>query len=315
MTEQHITRRRFLRLTAAGAAGWTAFSRPGSALPAPLPIPVGYSIISWPAADFEHAFQTISALGYRGVQLLPWVQDAYPPGKTAPLKDQLHKLKLFPAALSCRGVSLRPDSSDLFADKFHEDADFLASLRGGVLQITDGGKPQVQYTAAGIKAMGARMSELGKMAKDIGLTLGYHPHFGTLGETREGLGSVLDATDPRYVHLIADVAHMALGGSDPAEVIRTYHQRLVMLHLKDLRRDTYEWARQNRGAVRHGRKYFCEIGTGVVNFPAITAALRQVEFKGWGIVELDAFVPPPGGPDESARMNKVALEKLGFKIG
>ena len=146
-------------------------------------------------------------------------------------------------------VSLRPDSSENFADKFREDADFLHSLGGSVLQLTDGGKPHGNYTADEIKSMGARMNELGKMAKDSGMTLGYHPHFGTFGETREGLGRVLDATDPRYVGLIADVAHLKLGGSDPAEVIRTYHQRLVLLHLKDVRRDAYELARQNRDEV------------------------------------------------------------------
>jgi hypothetical protein len=33
------------------------------------------------------------------------------------------------------------------------------------------------------------------------------------------------------------------------------------------------------------------------------------------IVELDRFEPPPGGPAESARINKDALRSLGFKIG
>jgi len=146
------------------------------------------------------------------------------------------------------------------------------------------------------------------------MTVGYHPHFGTLGQTRKGLGLVLQVTDPRYVGLIADVAHLKLGGSDPAEVIRTYHQRLVMLHLKDVRRDAYEIARQNPDASDQLKMRFCEIGRGVVDFSAVAASLRESQFQGWVIVELDRFEPPPGGPAESARINKDALRSLGFKI-
>jgi len=147
------------------------------------------------------------------------------------------------------------------------------------------------------------------------MTVGYHPHFNTFGETREGLGRVLDATDPRYVGLIVDVAHLKLGGSDPAEVIRTYHQRLVMVHLKDVRRDAYELVRQNRDDAGKLKVRFCEIGTGVVEFPAVVASLKAARFQGWAIVELDSYLPSAGGPAESAKVNTDALRSMGFRIG
>ena len=109
---------------------------------------MGYSVISWPAADYMQAFTTASALGYQGVQMLPTLQEAYPGAKVSELKDLLQKLKLFPAVLSCRGVALRPDSSETFMDKLRVDADFLHTLGGSVLQITDGGKPQGDYSAS-----------------------------------------------------------------------------------------------------------------------------------------------------------------------
>ena len=146
------------------------------------------------------------------------------------------------------------------------------------------------------------------------MTVGYHPHFKTFGETRDGLERVLDATDSRYVGLIADVAHLKLGGSDPAEVIRTYHQRLVMVHLKDVRPDAYELARRDHDEAGKLKARFCEIGTGVVDFPAVIASLKKARFKGWAMVELDNFAPPVGGPAESAQTNKGALRSLGFAI-
>jgi inosose dehydratase len=156
------------------------------------------------------------------------------------------------------------------------------------------------------------MNAFGNIAQDAGLTLGYHPHFGTLGETREGLGRVLDATDPRRVKLIADVAHLTLGGADPAEVIRTYHQRLVFAHFKDVPKDIVELARHNRDLIRKGERLFCEIGTGVVDFSSIIRAFREIEFSGWVIIELDQS--GPGEPSSSARINKDAAQKLGLKV-
>ena len=61
--------------------------------------------------------------------------------------------------------------------------------------------------------------------------------------------------------LIADVAHLTLGGSDPAEVIGTYHQRLILLHLKDVRRDVYEAVRQNRAGLERAGSCFAKSGT------------------------------------------------------
>jgi len=309
-----MTRRRFLQQAGGAALSLGAGVRAGGKEPPSLPNRVGYSNISWPANQLRQALETISALGYQGVQFLGWVRESYAGQELAQLKDRLGQLKLFPAALSCTKVKPRPDSPEAFTSQFREYAGFLHALGGQVLQLVDGGKPRGSYSAGEIKSMGARMNELGKWARDSGMMVGYHPHFGTLGETREGLGSVMDSTDPRYVGLIADVAHLKLGGADPAEVIRTYRQRLVLLHLKDLRRDAYDLARRDPDAARRMPIRFCEIGRGLVDFPAVTASLRQGGFQGWVIVELDRFVPPPGGPAESARINKDALRSLGFGI-
>jgi inosose dehydratase len=181
------------------------------------------------------------------------------------------------------------------------------------LQVTDGGDPRRAYSPQVIRELASQMDSMGKLAQEYGLTLGYHPHFGTMGETREGLGRILDASDPRYVKLIADVGHLTLGGCDPVEVIRTYGERLILAHFKDVRKDAAAAARQPREKVRKSRYYFCEIGEGVVDFPAILRAFREIDFRGWIIVELDGYEPRPGGADASARLNKKAAEKLGLR--
>jgi inosose dehydratase len=306
------SRRDFLKRAAALTLAWTAGPGGASLLASELSNPVGYATISWPQSQFLQALDTISSLGFAGVQMLGWVKDAYAGDKTGELKERLRKLKLQPAALSCSRVKLDPAHLRDESGQVREYATFLKSLGGFNLQVTDGGSADGKYSRSEVKAFGARLNDLGKTAEEFGLDLGYHPHFGTFGETREGLRRVLDATDPRYVKLIADVAHLALGGSDPAEVIRTYHERLCLVHLKDVRKDVAELARANRDLVRSNPYHFCEIGRGAVDFPAVLRALRG--FQGWLIVELDGYEVPPGGAAECAEINKKALQKLGLTV-
>jgi inosose dehydratase len=279
-----------------------------------LPNPVGYATIAWPRQEFTHALETISRLGFRGVQMLGWVREAYPAAKAQELGQLLDSLKLKPVALSCSAARLAPEGQGNETVEVRSYAEFFSHLGGTFLQVTDGGNPSKEYSAEDIRALGARMNALGKMTQDFGLTLGYHPHFGTIGETRKGLGRVLEATDPRYVKLIADIAHLALGGSDPAEVIRTYGQRLCFLHLKDARKEIVAVARQDRNLVEGKGPPFCEIGRGMVNFATIVQATRAVRFSGWAIVELDGGNSTLGGPDASAVENRNALRKIGFNV-
>jgi inosose dehydratase len=279
-----------------------------------LPNPVGYATIAWPREEFAHALDTISRLGYRGVQLLGWVREAYPATKAQQLGEHLASLKLKAVALSCSAVQLAPDRQGNENAEVRSYAEFFSRLGGTFLQVTDQGNPSKEYSAEDIKNLGSRMNTLGKVAQDFGLTLGYHPHFGTIGETRQGLGRVLEATDPRWVKLIADVAHLALGGSDPAEVIRTYGERLCFLHLKDLRKEIAAVARQDRNLVSGKGPPFCEIGLGIVNFAAVVQALRAVRFPGWVVVELDGGNSTLGGPDAGAGKNRDELRKVGFDV-
>jgi inosose dehydratase len=279
-----------------------------------LPNPVGCATIAWPREEFTHALETISRLGYRGVQLLGWVREAYAGTKAQQLREHLASLKLQAVALSCSALRLAPERPGNENAEVRAYAEFFSPLGGSFLQVIDQGNPSKEYPAEDIRNLGARMNALGKVAHDFGLTLGYHPHFGTMGETRKGLGHILEATDPQFVKLIADGAHLALGGSDPAEVIRTYGERLCFLHLKDLRREIAAVARQDRNLVEGKGPPFCEIGLGVVDFAAVVQAMRAVRFSGWVVVELDGGNSTLGSPDASAAKNRDELRKLGFDV-
>ena len=55
---------------------------------------------------------------------------------------------------------------------------------------------------------------------------------------------------------------------------------------------------------------FCELGKGAVDFPGMLAALEDVGYGGWIVVEQDVL-PGMGNPRESARRNREYLRTLG----
>lgn len=307
-------RRSFLKQAGSLAVAWRVAPTQTASQRETLLNPVGYHTIAWPRSQFDEALTTISQLDFKGVQMLGWVRDAHRGRRAGELRERLAALHLQPVTLSCSKIDLDPDRPKDESGELRAYAAFFRALGGLYLQVTDGGKPEREYSAPVIQALGARMNALGRVAQDSGLVLGYHPHFNTLGETREGLGRMLEATDPRYVKLIADVGHLAMGGADPTEIVCTYHERMIFLHFKDVRRDVAELVRKDRNLVRGNGYKFCEIGTGAVDFSRVVQALHDLRFPGWIIVELDGNEPPPGGPAESARINKGALQRLGLSI-
>jgi inosose dehydratase len=133
---------------------------------------------------------------------------------------------------------------------------------------------------------------------------------GSMGERPEEIRAILAASDPRYVKFQLDTAHYQQGGGDPAQAARDYADRLLFLHLKDLEApvpgDSGNPARSYR---------FVELGRGKVDFRRVFAALRDINFSGWGIVELDSVPDPIRSPRDSAMICKNYLEdELGFRI-
>ena len=63
------------------------------------------------------------------------------------------------------------------------------------------------------------MTEIGNRTADIGIPVAYHNHMNAIGERPEEVDWVLEATDPRYVKVLLDIAHYQQGGGDPVRAI------------------------------------------------------------------------------------------------
>lgn len=295
------TRRDFLRTLGGGAAAAALLPLPNvspSLAAAPEGISFGYAAITWGGND-EQAIEEISAVGFPGIQLRAGVLSRFGdrPGE---LRDLLARHRLTFVALSSGNVSIDPTLESRMIDEHVSHARFLRDAGGLYLQLIDE-RPKGREVASGDhERLGRLMTEIGKRTAELGIPIAYHPHMGSIGEKPADIERILAASDPRYVHLLLDVAHYREGGGDPVVAIRQHADRLLFLHIKDLR----------QGSAAGAPYQFVELGRGSVDLPAVFAALRDKRFNGWAVVELDAVPDKGGTPRASAELSKRYLEDV-----
>lgn len=265
----------------------------------------GYTAMTW-GNEERQAIDDIAAVGFEGIQFRA---NAVTDFKPAELKELLAQHKLTFVALSSGDVSLDEPAADQIA-KHVANAQFLKDSGGLYLQILDQLKSYPRSaTPDECKRLGNLLTELGKRTADLGIPLGYHNHLNTLSQIPANLDLILENTDPKYVKLELDTAHLVAGGGDPAKAIEKYYDRLLFLHLKDVR---------DIPADTPKAKYpfeFVELGRGRVDLPAVFAALDKAKFHGWAVVELDRVPDKSRTPKESAMISKTYLErKIGLTV-
>lgn len=112
----------------------------------------------------------------------------------------------------------------------------------------------------------------GRRCHDQGISLSYHNHDFEFA-TADGvtlLDRLLDATDTALVGLEFDIYWAVFAGADPLAVLRRYHGRVALIHVKDMTPD----------------RRFTEVGSGVLDWPTLIATARESGAR-WFIVEND----------------------------
>ena len=281
-----VGRRQFLALLA--ASGLVRLKADAAAQPAIRP---GYAAITWGGKD-ELAIQEISEVGFKGIQLRGPAFDVWG-SRPADLKALLAKHDLTFAVLSSGNLRIDPAVEAQQIELHLSHAKFVRDAGGQMLQVIDE-KPRDRMPGPDdFKRLGALMSELGRRTAEIGVPLVYHHHMNSVGEPPAAIDAIVAASDPRHVGVLFDIAHYQQGGGDPVAAIRRFKDRIKVVHLKDVRpidaAPGYQWV---------------ELGRGRVDVKGCVAALRDVGFGGWAIVELDRVVDAGGSPKASAEANR-----------
>jgi inosose dehydratase len=297
-----LSRRSFLAgfgaTAVAGSSVVSAFRRPPLDTTA---MRVGYAAITW-GGDDERAIREIAEVGFTAIQVRGSAFERY--GKApSELKDLLARHKLTFAVLSSGNLGIDPAAEAGELAMHIDHAKFLRAAGGHTLQIIDQ-RPKRALVAADYARLGRLLTAVGRRTAELGVETVYHHHMNSIGEKPHEVDAVLEAIDPKAVGLLFDIAHYQQGGGDPVAAIRRYRDRIRVVHLKDVRAidraPGYEWV---------------ELGRGRVDVKGCVAALKEIGFTGWAIIELDKVPDATGSPKASALANKqYAKEQLGLAI-
>jgi len=170
----------------------------------------------------------------------------------------------------------------LAADRLGSDC---VSLWSGVLRDACD-----EETAWGRLVAGLR--EVLDYAGERNVPLGFEPEPGMFVDTMARWEQLLSRLDDPLLMLTLDVGHLHCQGEGPiAEVIRRWGERLVNVHIEDMRRGVHE---------------HLMLGEGEMDFPPILAALHEVDYRGGVHVELSRHSHM--GP-EAARLAMAKLKR------
>ncbi|MFC9245819.1 sugar phosphate isomerase/epimerase family protein [Streptomyces sp. NPDC057136] len=154
--------------------------------------------------------------------------------------------------------------------------------------------PGPLHSPAGYREVAREFNRVGLAARESGLKLLFHNH-GSDHQVVDGVSLydiLLNETDPELVGFELDLYWAANGGaSAPGELFVRHPGRFPALHVKDMAPD---------GS-------FADVGSGVLDFPAMFDTARQGGVKQW-LVEHDA----PADPFASALASYTYLSRLRY---
>ena len=158
------------------------------------------------------------------------------------------------------------------------------------------------------------LNKLGKVAKDMGITLTFHHHMGTVVQTEAEIDRLMKNTDPELFNLLFDSGHLAYCGEDYMSVLKKYIKRIKHVHLKDIRPDVIADVKANKESFLQGvrKGTFTVPGDGVIDFAPIFDVLAENDYEGYVLVEAEQD-PAIANPFEYAlKARKYIAEKAGL---
>jgi inosose dehydratase len=181
-------------------------------------------------------------------------------------------------------------------------AEMLAELGGELLVV----RPFPSFWKEGalneerLLAAADCWNAVGEMAASLGLKVALHIDALSALRTSEELERLLQLCSAD-VGLAIDTAELTIAGHDVVALYRRFHERVLHFHFKDaLAVDTlgeYKLPNAERALIAAGgereiQRWFGEMGSGLVDFPALLAAMREHRYAGWIIVESDKGPEP-----------------------
>ncbi|MCA9122817.1 MAG: sugar phosphate isomerase/epimerase [Planctomycetales bacterium] len=280
-----LSRRRFLALSAAAAAGASFFDSPRVLKAAGLlrdddPYhgwPIGVQSYSLRQFDLHQAVRHIQGMGLHYVE---FYSKHLSPDATDDTIAETRKL------LASAGITLNAHGVNGFsADHEANRKVFQFAKKAGIKNITANPKPD-------------SFSSLDKLVAEYDIRVCIHNHGpGALFDKSDDTLNAVKDHDPR-IGACVDTGHYIRSNEDPVEVIRKLGDRVFAAHIKD---DTHKGDKGSHNVV---------IGQANLNVAGVFKALKEINFPADGSISLEYEANPENPIDDMKQCLAVVREAL-----
>ncbi len=249
---------------------------------------LGYNTNGFAHHDLFEAVGLLAEIGYRGVAitidhgaLWPW--DKGSKRKIARLKKMLRDLGLRSVIETGARFLLDPrikhEPTLVSADprrriEFYKYAiDSAAELGSDCVSLWSGKVRDGISRDQAVKRLAQGLHEVLDYAAGQGVVIAFEPEPGMLIDSTENFENLLKHNEMPDLRLTLDIGHLHCQGEGPiAEIVRRWAERLVNLHVEDMKAGVHE---------------HLMFGEGEIDFPPVFKALAESGYTGGLYVELN----------------------------
>jgi inosose dehydratase len=146
----------------------------------------------------------------------------------------------------------------------------------------------------------SRLTQFAEKLRELGLTLVYHHHMGTVVQSEAEIDRLMRDTGPA-VKLLLDTGHALWGGADPAALASRHRDRIAHVHSKDVREAVMARAAREDWSFLKSvvEGVYTVPGDGMINFVTVLRELKA--YSGWVVVEAEQD-PEKASPARYAKL-------------
>jgi sugar phosphate isomerase/epimerase len=278
-----------------------------------------------PRRFFDRMLDEAEQVGLAGIELAPapggWVNALRAYGSASAFKKELDRRNLslsssyvlptlIAAALSAETPQARAEAENLLDETTAQHAAFLRET--GCPTLVTSTVPRAPFSdVEGVEApasafdepaddqlmsaVAEQLNRIGRVAAAEGVHVAVHTDAYSLASRVDDIDVLMSMTDPDSIKLCIDAGHIALDGGDPVAVVERHAHRAPVLHWKDCASRLAPHTLSGPPMTRHDVmiRYFRVMGAdGVVDWHKWTQVLRDTDWKGWGVAEIDMSPDP-----------------------
>lgn len=269
-----------------------------------MTVKVGISLIAWQNDDLpeltkdyttEGAMEDAARIGYSGVE-----RGRRMPADTEGLRAYLDEYGLSLCGGWCSGnlmVSSVAQEQKAIADQVKQFAALNApcivyaecsNTIQGAMGVPVSTRPKLSRDD--VLDYAGKLSELAKWSAGQGVKLAYHHHMGAMVQDAEDIDWLMEGSGPE-LGLLYDTGHLHFAGADPVAVLDKWSSRVHHVHYKDVRQSVLDKIHADDAsfldAVAGGAFTVPGDPEGCIDFDAVTAKLKAVDYTGWIVVEAE----------------------------